>query len=108
MKISNMKDQNNQCRGNKAYRKKHFKNKSSIISLERSMRNEKTLHHERRTRCNKKGTIKELLAIKIQFKNLSREPDFMSLLCADMYFTSYSIFSDSSIKTKCLEFRGIS
>lgn len=66
------------------------------------MRNEKILHHETRTRCNKKGTIKELLAIKIQFKNLSREPDFMSLLCAGMYFTSYSIFLSLLLKLSAL------
>lgn len=47
------------------------------------------------------------MATKIQFKNLSREPDFMPLLCADMYF-SCCFISLSSIKTKCLELKDIS
>lgn len=65
------------------------------------MRSEKTSHHETRTRCNKKGTIKELLAIKIQFKNLSREPESMAL-CAETYFTSYSIFLSLLLKLSAL------
>lgn len=52
-------DQNKQFRENRSiWKEGNFKSNPPIMSLERSMRNERALDHETRAGCNEKGTFR--------------------------------------------------